>query len=81
MADITKEKQTLNLEAEFVDGDTRSITLDNPKASLTAEQIDALAPIMVKCLKGDKNDATFLRWKTAKVVDKVTTEYDLQTSP
>lgn len=78
MADIVTNKQTLNLEAEFVDGDTRSITLDNPKASLTAEEIDALAPIMVKCLEGDKNGALFLRWKTAKVVDKETVKLDLQ---
>ena len=78
MADIQSSVKTLNLEAEFVDGDTRSITLDNPKASLTAEEIDALAPVMVKCLEGDKNGALFLRWKTAKVVDKVTTKFDLQ---
>lgn len=77
MADTITTAQTLNLEAEFVDGDTRSITLENPKDSLTAEQIDALAPTMVKCLEGDKNGALFLRWKTAKVVNKLTTKYDL----
>ena len=81
MADTVKASETLNLEAEFVDGDTRSITLDNPKANLTAEQIDALAPIMVKCLEGDKNGAQFLRWKIAKIVHKDTIDYDLESTP
>ena len=78
MADTITTAKTLSLEAEFVDGDTRSISLDNPKESLTAEDIDALAPTMVKCLEGDKTGATFLRWKTAKVVDKLTTTFDLE---
>lgn len=78
MADTAKTTTTLNLEAEFVDGDTRSITLDNPKSDLTEQQIDALSPIMVKCLKGDKNGALFLRWKVAKIVQKTTTQFDMQ---
>lgn len=78
MSDMAKTTTTLNLEAEFVDGDTRSITLDNPKPDLTEQQIDALGPIMVKCLKGDKNGALFLRWKTAKIVHKTTTQFDLE---
>ena len=78
MADTSKTTTTLNLEAEFVDGDTRSITLDNPKSDLTEQQIDALNPIMVKCLEGDKNGALFLRWKTAKIVQKTTTQFDMQ---
>lgn len=77
MANIIIEKETLNLSAEFTDGDTRTITLPNPKTNLTESQIDAIAPIMVKTLIGDKNSAKFLRWKTAKIVNDRTTIIDL----
>ena len=77
MADLQSVKDTLQLVAEFVDGDTRSIALDNPKDSLTAEEIDSLNAIMVKCLVGDKEGAQFYRWKTAAQVNKVTTILDI----
>lgn len=80
MADTVKSSETLNLEAEFVDGDTRSITLDNPRASLTAADIDNV-PYIAKCLVGDKTGSQFLRWKTAKIVHKDITDFDLETTP
>lgn len=78
MADVMKVTTALNLEAEFVDGDTRSITVDNPRSDVTEQEIDALNAIMVKCLLGDKTGAQFLRWKTAKVVRKQTVTFDLK---
>ena len=76
MADTVKSSETLNLEAEFTDGDTRSITLDNPRASLTAADIDNV-PRLNRCLIGDKTGSQFLRWKTAKRVHKDITDIDL----
>lgn len=70
MADIIRQTKTLSLEAEFIDGDTRTITLDNPKDSLTAADIDAITPIMIKTLVGDKTGAQFYRWKTAAIINK-----------
>ena len=77
MADMVKEKTTLQLVAEFIDGDTRTITLDNPNASLTAQDIDNLNSLMVAGLVGDKTGAQFYRWKTAATVNKQTIELDI----
>lgn len=77
MADIVSTKKTLQLVAEFIDGDTRTITLENPKASLTAADIDATTSLMLQGLIGDKTGAHFYRWKTAAVIDKNTIELDI----
>lgn len=80
MAQI-KTTTKLVLEPEFVDGDTRTITLDDPKANLTEENIRALNSSMLKCVIGDKTGAQFLRFKTAKTVNNVSRLYsreDLQ---
>ena len=78
MADMAKVTHTLKLTAEFVDGDTRVLSFDNPKADLTAAEIDALAPIMVKCLVGDKTSAAFLRWKKASKFDDTKVTFDMR---
>lgn len=75
--DIQTTKNTLQLVAEFIDGDTRTITLDNPRSSLTAADIDNLNPVMIAGLVGDKAGAQFYRWKTAAKVNKVVTELDV----
>lgn len=77
MADLVSTKKTLQLVAEFIDGDTRTITLENPKASLTAADIDATTSLMLQGLIGDKTGAQFYRWKTAAVIDKNTIELDI----
>ena len=77
MADVSKTKDTLQLVAEFADGDTRSISLDNPRDSITADDIDALSALMVAGLVGDKTGAQFYRWKTAYRQNKVTVEFDI----
>lgn len=77
MADIIRQTKTLSLEAEFIDGDTRTITLDNPKDTLTAADIDATATIMTKTLVGDKLGAQFYRWKTAAIINKQSIIFDI----
>ena len=77
MADTVKEKYTLQLIAEFVDGDTRTIALDNPNDSLTAQDIDNLSSLMVAGLVGDKTGAQFYRWKSAAKVNKQTIDLDI----
>lgn len=77
MADMVKIKDTLQLVAEFADGDTRTITLDNPRDSLIAQDIDSLTSLMIVGLLGDKTGAQFYRWKSAAKVNKQTVELDL----
>lgn len=79
MADIVKQKNTLSLEMEFTDGDTRTINFDNPKTNLGAAQINSLGTYMAenKLVIGDKQGADVMRFKTAKVTRGVTTYLDL----
>lgn len=79
MADIVKQKNTLSLEMEFTDGDTRTITFDNPKSNLAAAEINSLGSYMAdnKLVIGDKAGADVMRFKTAKITSGVTTYLDL----
>ena len=77
MADRAVVKSTLSLVAEFHDGDTRTITLDNPKNGLTAEDILDTTDGAKEVLIGDKTGAPFLRWASAKKISATTTYLDL----
>lgn len=67
MANIIRETQTLKLDTLFVDGDTRTITLKNPKQTITTAQITTLNSLIQSgnLLIGDKAGGTFGR------IDKV----------
>ena len=45
MADVVKTKGILSLVASFTDGDDRTITVDNPAATVTGAQVNALGTI------------------------------------
>lgn len=79
MADITTQDSTLIFEFMFVDGDTRTQKLKNPKSNITEQQITELnAYIQANNLViGDKGGATF--GKIAKVTkrDEVVTKLDI----
>lgn len=79
MADVVKSETVLSLEQEFTDGDTRTITIDNPKSTITAADILAVETYnqQHQVLIGDKTGAAFLYFKKARVIDKSTTELDL----
>ncbi len=79
MADITKIKGTLQLVAEFTDGDDRTITVDNPKATVSAADINAVSAYAKenKIIVGDKAGADFTRIKTAKKIAQTTKYLDL----
>ena len=42
MADTTTTTNSLKIEAVFVDGDTRNITLKNPKQNISTSEIQTL---------------------------------------
>ena len=79
MADLVKDELTLRIDNVFVDGDTRSITLKNPKDTIPTSQITELNALMQtnNILIGDKTNATFGKIKTVTKVEKYTTILDL----
>lgn len=79
MADVTKISKVLSLVSEFTDGDDRTLNLDNPIDGLTGAQINALNAYASGVLIGDKEQAAFLRFKSAKVIKSTVTKLDLTT--
>ncbi len=77
MADVVKTKGTLSIEAEFTDGDTRTITIENPVANLSASAVNAVASLAGGVLIGDKEGADFFRFKSAKKSSVTVTYHDL----
>lgn len=83
MADKTTTSNELKVENLFVDGDTRTITLKNPKATITTNEITALETLILNgaeansLLIGDKYGSDFKRIQTVRKVSKTTVEYDL----
>ena len=75
MADTTKTSKQLKLVAGFVDGDDRTIAIDNPKDDITAEEIQALPA--ESAIVGDKAGAAFKQWKSAAIVETTVTTLDL----
>lgn len=79
MADVVKTSGTLQIVAEFVDEDDRSITFDNPKATITAAEVNALSSFIKtnNILLGDKDGADFSRVKSAKKIQSTVKYLDL----
>lgn len=63
MADITTHESVLKIENLFVDGDTRTFTVKNPKASIATSEIVSLNAFMQtnNLLIGDKWGGNFGR--------------------
>jgi hypothetical protein len=80
MADVTKTSRSLIIENVFVDGDTRSVTLKNPRSDITESQITDLNSFLqeTNILIGDKNGSTFGRIKKVTRRDSTTTYLDIE---
>jgi len=80
MADKTSTTNTVQLFAEFADGDTRTVNVDNPSS---ADSIGAAVYELQTFLQnnnvliGDKAGAAFLRFRYANNVIKTKTVLDL----
>jgi len=61
MADISTNEATLKIENYFVDGDTRTISLKNPKSNISTSEIAELETFMRtnNIIVGDKMAGTF----------------------
>lgn len=77
MANKVKEIKQLKLVAGFVDGDTRTIALNDPRDGLTKADITAINGQAAACLVGDKNGADFRAWESAKIFCQKTTYVDI----
>ena len=67
MADTIKTAYNLVIETVFVNGDTRTITIKNPRENISASDITELNSYMQEnnIIVGDKDGATFGRIKKA----------------
>lgn len=83
MADKVTTTNELKINNLFVDGDTRLITLKNPKDTITTGEITALETLIkngdgtASILIGDKYGSDFRRIQEVTRVSKTTHEYDI----
>lgn len=78
MADIVTQSSTLKIENLFVDGDTRTITLKNPKSGITTGEITSLESFMRtnNIIIGDKYGGTFGRIQSVNKIDETRINLD-----
>lgn len=79
MADVSKTTRELKLNAGFYDNDTRMLTWDNPAQNLSASAIKTFETWCVtnQPIIGDKNSTRFVRFLSAKILEKTVTQLDL----
>lgn len=80
MADTTSQSRELKIETMFVDGDTRTFSIKDPRVDIAQSDIASLDAFMQtnNIIVGDKYGGTFGRITAATVVDKTTTTLDLE---
>lgn len=82
MADTTSYGRELKVETMFVDGDTRTFNVKNPKSNIDQTDIANLNAFMQtnNILVGDKYGGRFGKITQATTIDKTTTTLDLETT-
>lgn len=81
MADKVSSTSTVSMVAEFSDGDTRTLTQNDPLTN-QASLVAAINDFNTYCaanqiIIGDKASGSYVRIKEAKIINKTTTKYDL----
>lgn len=87
MADVIKVTSVLQNVFEFADGDTRTVTLDNPADSIKAGDSVAAAAVQSwadyaktnNLIIGDKSGAALSGIISSKVIEGTSTSLDLTT--
>lgn len=79
MNDTVKSENVLIIECAFVDGDTRTITLKNPRSNISASDIEDLETFMLenKIIIGDRDGSEFRKIKKAVRRQTMTRYIDL----
>ena len=80
MADMIKTSTVLNIECVFNDGDTRTITLKNPRSNVSASDIENLESFMLenKIIIGDRDSFDFKKIRKAVKRETTTRYLDLE---
>lgn len=80
MADTVSYSNEIKIETLFVDGDTRTFNIKNPKTTISTSEISELNNFMYtnNILIGDKYGGRFGRIQSAKKVNKSTVTLDLE---
>lgn len=83
MTVVTTQEQFLKIEYYFVDGDTRTQTINNARSDVTASEIRELQALIRQgnLLIGDKNQATFGKISKAIYTVRATTKGIEATQP
>lgn len=76
MAITVTQERILKVEYYFVDGDTRTQTINNARTDVTASEIRELQTLIKQdnLLIGDKNQATFGKISKAIFIGRATTK-------
>lgn len=79
MADSLKSSATAQFEFAFVDGDTRTFNLPNPKANITQEEVQDLNSYIREnnLIVGDKDGGTFAQINKITKIGKSVLTVDL----
>lgn len=80
MADKIKTARTLVIETVFVDGDTRTLSIKNPRSDISQSQITELNTFLQtnNFLIGDKDGSTFGRIKKVTRRTSTTVYLDIE---
>ena len=76
MAIVVTPERILKVEYYFVDGDTRTQSINNARSDVTASEIRELQTMIKQgnLLIGDKNQATFGKISKATFISRATTK-------
>ena len=79
MADKVKMSSVLSIEFAFLDGDTRTITLKNPRSDISSSDIEELEIFMQteNIIIGDRDSSDFRKIKKAAKREISTVYLDL----
>lgn len=79
MADKVKTESILNIECVFLDGDTRTITMKNPRGNISSSDIENLETFMQteNIIIGDRDSSDFRKIRKAVKRETATTYLDL----
>ena len=80
MADIVKTASLLNIECVFLDGDTRTITMKNPRSNISSSDIENLETFMQteNIIIGDRDSSDFRKIRKAVKRNTTTSYLDLE---
>lgn len=80
MADKTTTTNSVQIMTKYADGDTRTISIDDPNMSIDLGQaVHSLGSFLLEkqVLIGDKTGAAFTGLDYANLIQKTKTEFDL----